>query len=99
MNLNKIQFLSFESKKKYLLSSFDEQGIKVTILNEDVVSNKIPSGNFYKFGVIENGIYYWFFNGEKVANSRNEMIEIFKALLIVYKDSECQPFIYKVKRI
>jgi hypothetical protein len=71
----------------------------INILNEVTQYNKIPSGNFYKFGVIINGVFNWYFNGIAVADSRQKMREIFGAILQVNIGTTNQPFIYKVKRI
>lgn len=98
MNLKTTPFSASESKKKYALSEFSEMGINISILNEVTKYHKIPSGNFYKFGVVIDGDYYWYFNGTPVANDRLKMREIFSAILMVAKPNE-HPFIYKVKRL
>ncbi|MEI7510280.1 MAG: hypothetical protein WCJ62_12560 [Flavobacterium sp.] len=99
MNLKTTQFSDLENKKKYILSTFNEMGIDINILNEVTKYHKIPSGNFYKFGVVVgDGNYYWYFNGTPVANDRTKMREIFSAILMVTKPNET-PFIYKVKRL
>jgi len=97
MNLKKSPFSYFESKKKYSINNFNELGVSVNILNVVSEKTKIPSGNFYKFGIIENGELYWYFNGVSVANSRQQMLDIFKAILSVNKNSKSTPFIFKVK--
>lgn len=98
MNLKITPFTEYESKKKYEMSSFQELGMDINILNEVTQYNKIPSGNFYKFGVIINGVFNWYFNGIAVADSRQKMREIFGAILQVNQGTKNQPFIYKVKR-
>ena len=80
MNLKTTPFSDYENKKKYEMSSFNELGMDVNILNEVTQYNKIPSGNFYKFGVIINEQYNWYFNGIAVADSRQKMREIFQQL-------------------
>jgi hypothetical protein len=98
MNLKTTQFSILENKKKYALSTFTEMGDSINILNEVTKYHKIPSGNFYKFGVVVDGNYYWYFNSTPVANDRTKMREIFTAILMVAKPNEI-PFIYKVKRL
>ena len=99
MNLKTTPFTDYENKKKYQMSSFQELGIDINILNEVTQYNKIPSGNFYKFGVIIDGVFNWYFNGIAVADSRQKMREIYGAILQVNIGTQNQPFIYKVKRI
>jgi len=98
MNLKTTPFTDYENKKKYQISSFQELGMDINILNEVTQYNKIPSGNFYKFGVVINGVFNWYFNGIAVADSRQKMREIFGAILQVNQGTTNQPFIYKVKR-
>jgi hypothetical protein len=98
MNLKTTPFSDYEIKKKYEMSSFNELGMDINILNEVTQYNKIPSGNFYKFGVIINERYNWYFNGIAVADSRQKMREIYSAILQVNAGTLNQPFIYKVKR-
>ena len=98
MNLKTTPFSDYENKKKYEMSSFNELGMDVNILNEVTQYNKIPSGNFYKFGVIINEQYNWYFNGIAVADSRQKMREIYSAILQVNVGTQNQIFIYKVKR-
>ena len=59
MNLKTTTFTDFENAKKYQISSFQELGMDINILNEVTQYNKIPSGNFYKFGVIIDGVFNW----------------------------------------
>lgn len=99
MNLKTTPFTDYENKKKYQMSSFQELGIDINILNEVTQYNKIPSGNFYKFGVVIDGVFNWYFNGIAVADSRQKMREIYGAILQVNAGTNNQPFIYKVKRI
>ena len=99
MNLKTTPFTDYENKKKYQMSSFQELGIDINILNEVTQYNKIPSGNFYKFGVIVDGLFNWYFNGIAVADSRQKMREIYSAILQVNNGTENKPFIYKVKRL
>lgn len=98
-NLTTTPFSDLEKRKKYELITFAENGMSINILNEVAKYHKIPSGNFYKFGVVVNGEYFWYFNGTPVANERAKMREIFTALTMVLKDTSNVPFIYKVKRI
>ena len=99
MNLKTTPFTDYENKKKYQMSSFQELGIDINILNEVTQYNKIPSGNFYKFGVVIDGVFNWYFNGIAVADSRQKMREIYSAILQVNTGTENKPFIYKVKRL
>jgi hypothetical protein len=99
MNLKTTPFTEFENKKKYQMSSFQELGMDINILNELTQYNKIPSGNFYKFGVIIDEVFNWYFNGIAVADSRQKMREIYGAILQVNNGTENIPFIYKVKRL
>jgi len=99
MNLKTTPFTEFENKKKYQMSSFQELGMDINILNELTQYNKIPSGNFYKFGVIIDEVFNWYFNGIAVADSRQKMREIYSAILQVNQGTTNQPFIYKVKRL
>ena len=97
MNLKTTPFTEFENKKQYQMSSFQELGMDINILNELTQYNKIPSGNFYKFGVIIDEVFNWYFNGIAVADSRQKMREIYSAILQVNNGTENTPFIYKVK--
>ena len=99
MNLKTTTFTDFENAKKYQISSFQELGMDINILNELTQYNKIPSGNFYKFGVIIDEVFNWYFNGIAVADSRQKMREIYSAILQVNNGTENIPFIYKVKRL
>jgi hypothetical protein len=99
MNLKTTPFTSFENKKIYELSTFQELGMDINILNEVSQYHKIPSGNFYKFGVIINDEFNWYFNGIAVADSRQKMREIYSAILQVNYGTNNKPFIYKVKRV
>jgi hypothetical protein len=99
MNLKTTPFTEFENKNKYQMSSFQELGMDINILNELTQYNKIPSGNFYKFGVIIDEVFNWYFNGIAVADSRQKMREIYSAILQVNNGTENTPFIYKVKRL
>ena len=99
MNLKTTPFTEFENKNKYQMSSFQELGMDINILNELTQYNKIPSGNFYKFGVIIDEVHNWYFNGIAVADSRQKMREIYSAILQVNNGTENTPFIYKVKRL
>jgi hypothetical protein len=97
MNLKLTEFSEFEKNKKYELSQFEEMGMVIHILNESTRLHKIPSGNFYKFGVYSNGNYFWYWFGNQVADNREKMREIYRALLQIKKSGDI-PFIYKVKR-
>jgi hypothetical protein len=99
MTLKTTPFTEFENKNKYQMSSFQELGMDINILNELTQYNKIPSGNFYKFGVIIDEVFNWYFNGIAVADSRQKMREIYSAILQVNNGTENKPFIYKVKRL
>jgi hypothetical protein len=96
MNLKLIPFTELEKKKNYNLVKFIELGIPINMLNEVTNFNKIPSGNFYKFGLIKDDEFFWYFNSVAVADSRIKMREIYGALLQVQKEGI--PFIYKVKK-
>ena len=104
MNLQVTPFSPQERKKKYELTTFEELGITINVLN-DVTSTtrKIPSGNCYKFGVIIDGNFFWYFNGEPVKKiqeqkvDRTKMREIYSALLELNKDTNNIPFVFKVK--
>jgi hypothetical protein len=98
MNLKTTPFSDYENNKNYNMFSFNELGMNINILNEVTQYNKIPSGNFYKFGVIINDQFNWYFNGIAVADSREKMREIYSAILQVNSGTKNQPFIYKVKR-
>ena len=105
MNLQTTPFSTQESNKNYEITTFEELGIKINVLN-DISTNrrKLPSGNCYKFGVINNGEYFWYFNGEPVINiqeqrvDRAKMREIYSILLELNKNSSNIPFVLKVKR-
>ena len=99
MNLKTTPFTDYENKKNYQMSSFNELGMGINILNEVTQYHKIPSGNFYKFGVIIDEVFNWYFNGIAVADSRQKMREIYSAILQVNIGTENTPFIYKVKRV
>jgi hypothetical protein len=105
MNLQTTPFSTQESNKTYETTTFEELGIKINVLN-DLSANgrKLPSGNCYKFGVIANGKYFWYFNGEPVRKiqeqrvDRAKMREIYSILLEVNKNTKNIPFVFKVKR-
>jgi hypothetical protein len=99
MNLKTTIFTDYENKKNYEMSSFKELDMNINILNEVMQYYKIPSGNFYKFGVIIDGINNWYFNGIAVADSRQKMRDIYSAILQVNIGTQNKPFIYKVKRV
>lgn len=99
MNLTTTPFSELENKKKYNLFTFKEDGIVINILNDSKKYNKIPSGNFYKFGAMIDGQYFWYFKGTPVANDREKMREIFGAIINITDFSTTTPFIYKVKKI
>jgi len=99
MNLKTIPFTILENKKNYQITTFKELGMDINILNEVAHYHKIPSGNFYKFGVIIDDVFNWYFNGIAVADSREKMREIYSAILQVNQGSKNMPFIYKVKKI
>ena len=105
MNLQTIPFSDFENKKKYEINSFDELGIKINVLNEICLNGrKLPSGNLYKFGVLIDEQYFWYFNGEPVRTiqeqrvDRKKMREIYSALLEINKKNSNTPFVFKVKK-
>jgi hypothetical protein len=100
MNLKTTPFSEEEKTKTYQISTFNELGLEINMLNE-ITSNsrKIPSGNNYRFGIIKNGNYYWYFNGNSVANDRSKMRQIYSGLLEVNKKNENITFIFKVKRL
>lgn len=105
MNLQTTPFSAQELKKTYEITTFEELGIKINVLN-DVSTNgrKLPSGNCYKFGVIISGKYFWYFNGDPIKKiqeqrvDRTKMREIYSVLLEVNKNTENIPFTFKVKR-
>ena len=99
MNLKTIPFTDFENNNNYKISSFKELDMNINIINEAIKYQKIPSGNFYKFGVIIDNVYSWYFNGIAVADSREKMREIYSAILQVNNGTNNKPFIYKVKRL
>jgi hypothetical protein len=99
MNLKTTPFSDYENKKNYEISSFNELGMNINILNEVTQYHKIPSGNFYKFGVIIDDVFNWYFNAVPVADSRIKMREIYSAILQVNNGTNNKPFIYKVKRL
>lgn len=105
MNLQTTPFSDKELNKKYEITAFEELGIKINVLN-DVSDNgrKLPSGNCYKFGVIIEEKYFWYFNGDPVKKiqdqkvDRAKMREIYSVLLEVNKNTNNIPFTFKVKR-
>ena len=105
MNLQTIPFSNFENKKTYELNAFEELGVKINVLNEVCTNGrKLPSGNLYKFGVLVDDKYFWYFNGEPVRTiqqqrvDRKKMREIYSALLEVNKKNNNTPFVFKVKK-
>ena len=105
MNLQTTPFSDKELAKKYEITTFEELNIKINVLN-DVNANgrKLPSGNCYKFGVVINGEYFWYFNGDPVKKiqdqrvDRAKMREIYSVLLEVNKNTNNIPFTFKVKK-
>jgi len=105
MNLQTTPFLDSEKKKKYELISFEELGVKINLLNEvSTINHKLPSGNMYRFGVIIEDNYYWYFNGQPVKSvqgqkvDRKKMREIYSLLTQINKSTNNIPFVYKQKR-
>jgi hypothetical protein len=105
MNLQTIPFSSFENKKTYELNTFEELGVKINVLNEiSLNGRKLPSGNLYKFGILIDGKYFWYFNGEPVRTiqeqrvDRKKMREIYSVLLEINKNTNNTPFVFKVKK-
>ena len=98
MNLTKTQFTELEAKKIDSIHSFNEMGITINMLVDKDSFTKIPSGNYYKFGVYSDGGYYWFFYGKPVAKTRDKMREIFYAIINSNQETKDIPFVYKVKR-
>lgn len=105
MNLQTTSFSAQEIKKKYEIISFEELGIKINVLNEVAVNGrKLPSGNCYKFGVIIDGQYFWYFNGDPVKKIKDQRVdrskvrEIFSVLSEVNKNTNNIPFAFKVNR-
>lgn len=105
MNLQTTPFSNFEDKKTYELNEFEELGIKINVLNEVCLNGrKLPSGNLYKFGVVINDKYFWYFNGEPVRTlqeqrvDRKKMREIYSILLELNKNTANVPFVFKIKK-
>lgn len=105
MNLQTTPFSVTESKKSYTITTFEEVGITINVLNDKSIDGrKLPSGNLYKFGVLVNDTYHWFFNGEPVRRlqgqkvDRTKMREIFTVLLEISKNTTNTPFVYKVRK-
>ena len=96
MNLKLIPFTELEKKKNYTFTAFTELDVKIIMLNEGTNFSKIPSGNFYKFGLKLDDELFWYFNSVAVADSREKMREIYNAITQVQKQGV--PFIYKLKR-
>jgi hypothetical protein len=105
MQLETTPFSNQELKKKYKITTFVELGVKINMLN-DVSGNrqKLSSGNCYKFGVIIDGNYFWYFNGEPVRKIQGQTIDrakmrnIYGILLDVNKNTTNIPFTFKVKK-
>jgi hypothetical protein len=104
MDLQTTPFSKQELGKKYELSSFEELGISINVQNEITKHDrKLPSGNCYKFGVITNGDYFWYFGGDPVKKIQNQKVdrtkarEIYSILVEVNKNTNNIPFIFKVK--
>lgn len=105
MNLQTIPFSNYENKKTYELNSFEELGLNINILNEALSNKKkLSSGNLYKFGVLIEGKYFWYFNGEPVRTlqeqrvDRKKMREIYAILLELNKNTNNTPFVLKIKK-
>jgi len=98
MKLTKTQFTELEAKKIDGIHSFNEMGITINMLIDKDSFSKIPSGNYYKFGVYSDGGYYWFFYGKPVAKTRDKMREIFYEIINSEQGASDIPFAYKVKR-
>lgn len=100
MNLTTIPFTTFEEKKEYKITTFTELGVTINVLNEEQLGScKIPSGSFYKFGVIRGSKKFWFFNSVPIANDRQQMREFYVGICSVLKSSNDIPFVFKVKRL
>lgn len=98
MILTRTQFTELETRNAVSIESFDELGQQINILIDKDSYSKVQSGNQYKFGVYSNGIYYWYFYGKSVANSRDKMRVIFTAILKSNENPSDVPFIFKVRR-
>ena len=105
MSFQTTPFSFQENAKKYEISSFDELGLTINMLNEiGTNKRKLPSGNIYKFGVIIDGSYFWYFNGTPVKSikdqrvDRAKMREIYSVLFDLNKNTSNTPFAFKVKK-
>ena len=97
MILTRTQFTETQSRNVIGIESFDELGLQINILVDKDSYSKVKSGNQYKFGVYSEGIYYWYFYGKSVANSRDKMRVIFTAILKSNENPSDVPFMYKAK--
>lgn len=100
MDLISIPFSSKESSAWYELNSFAESGVTLTVLTQVISPKRIPSGSIYKIGYIDkNHRKWWFFNGQEAAESRERIIEIFKAVKEHCDENDLgTAFIYKVTK-
>lgn len=90
-------FSEKEMEKEYETNSFNERGLNFIILKESNVF-KIQSGNFYKFGLVDDdNNFYWFFNGHSCVKGRLKALETFHALSKYCSEKKIgTPFAYKV---
>jgi hypothetical protein len=105
MNLQTTPFSAIENKKTYEIVTFTEAGITINVLNQiNSTERKLPSGNLYKFGVVVDGKYHWYFGGQPVRTlqeqrvDRKKMREIYGILLEINKGTGNTPFVFKVKK-
>jgi hypothetical protein len=59
------------------------------------ISSEINSGHRYMFGTYKDNIFYWFFNGKSIANSRQMMRDIYFEITENILDKNQVVFAYK----
>jgi len=74
--------------KKYTINEFIELGIPFAMLIPKKVDDKTAERYpIYKFGIrLHNGSFFWFFEGEFVAENRTKAKEVFQ-MLLKYNDT------------
>lgn len=87
-NLELTPFSKEDKEQNFQLNTFVERGLVINMLAPKKL--KVQSGNLYKFGVLSNHKYYWFFKGKSLIKGRKKAIEVYKALLIYSEENNLE---------
>lgn len=97
MDLSLIPFSENEKLIPYEVSEFIEDDVPIRMIIDS--SKKPCNGTYYAFGAINaTGEKFWYFKGKSLAENREKMIEIMKALNGVTLGRDLKPFTLKVRK-